>query len=419
MQKITKPSLIQTISVDQLARFFVYVTAAALPFSTVVVNLSLMGLLVCALLSQTFWARLADLIRTPVVLVSLIAFSSLIVGTMWADVPVADSGYWISKYKKFLFIPLAMPFFVERKNKEYLLWVLFWSLSFSVVFATIQHYAIVYALFEGEAGGGAARITLSVLHDFLFVLAILLARQVSNKRNAFLLYCIAAASVAEIFLVLAGRTGQVIFVALLCAGAWILLLDARYTVRTKLKFFSVGIVLMVLGASLVAQNPNSRLRNSVEKVLQHKDEALKPGSEAVSVDIRLIFYKTTVSLIAERPLLGWGTGGHVPAIARVSQQGTTPDSQIAFTQPHNEYLLWAVQLGAIGLSVFIAWLAVAWMSTRHMADELTKYALRGWWIIFALGCLMNSFLLDFSEGYLTMLLFGCLTPIAKQKISEN
>ena len=97
--------------------------------------------------------------------------------------------------------------------------------------------------------------------------------------------------------------------------------------------------------------------------------------------------------MAERPVLGSGTGSFPKEYARLKQgQG------ILTVNPHNEYLLLGVQLGALGVLLFAALLAVQWRLAARVPSELIPIA-HGMVLAFALGSLFNSFLLDFTEGH--------------------
>ena len=74
----------------------------------------------------------------------------------------------------------------------------------------------------------------------------------------------------------------------------------------------------------------------------------QPGvADEGRVGERLEFYRNTLAIIRDHPLLGVGTGGFAPAYAQ-SVQGT---AMLPTRNPHNQYLLTASQLGLVGLGV--------------------------------------------------------------------
>src|SRR5260363_353019 len=66
--------------------------------------------------------------------------------------------------------------------------------------------------------------------------------------------------------------------------------------------------------------------------------------------------------------------------------------------PHNQYLLMAAELGLLGLGLLICLLIQIARAAARLAAP-ARHLLGCWLFIFAAGCLANSLLLDFSEGY--------------------
>lgn len=56
--------------------------------------------------------------------------------------------------------------------------------------------------------------------------------------------------------------------------------------------------------------------------------------------------------------------------------------------PHNEYLLMAVQLGTLGLALFINLLVQVWRASRSLGAR-SRHLLLAWLAIFTIGCGAN------------------------------
>ena len=80
----------------------------------------------------------------------------------------------------------------------------------------------------------------------------------------------------------------------------------------------------------------------------------------------------------------------------------------ALEQPENQYLLVAVQLGAVGLIALFALFAAQWYSAGLLATRIETELARGLVITFLVGCLFNSFLLDHTEALFYAWLSGML-----------
>ena len=133
-----------------------------------------------------------------------------------------------------------------------------------------------------------------------------------------------------------------------------------------------------------------------------------PASAYSSVGLRLEFYRNSLQIIRDHPLTGVGTGGFRQAYAD-QVRGT---GRLAASNPHNEYLLIAVQVGVAGVLLLLYLFYVQWRDAPRLASPLETHLARGLVLAIAIGCMFNSFLLDHTEGllyaWLTGLLYGGL-----------
>jgi O-antigen ligase len=115
------------------------------------------------------------------------------------------------------------------------------------------------------------------------------------------------------------------------------------------------------------------------------------------------YYKTTAAIIRDHPVLGVGTGGFTIAYREKIRGTDLPESN----NPHNQYLLTAAQLGAVGLLALIAMFAVMWWQAGRL-EPPARVAARGVVLTIAVGSLLNSFLIDHTEGILFAWMAGVL-----------
>ncbi len=157
-----------------------------------------------------------------------------------------------------------------------------------------------------------------------------------------------------------------------------------------------GLLLALLGASLLLSAAYQFSPSTHHRIQEIWDniQGFHPDQPAnTSVGYRLEFYQHSLKLIAQRPLWGTGTGGFAPAYAAL----TAGENRIASDNPHNEYLLIAVQWGIPGTLLFALFIGVlARYSVRLEAFALPA---QGLLIIMLVGCLFNSLWLDFTEGH--------------------
>ncbi len=80
--------------------------------------------------------------------------------------------------------------------------------------------------------------------------------------------------------------------------------------------------------------------------------------------------------------------------------------------PHNEYINILFQLGVVGLTAFIGFFVFLFKTARRL-PPLEKWFAQGIILAIATGCFANSWLMDFTSGYLFVMIiafcFGALT----------
>jgi len=103
-------------------------------------------------------------------------------------------------------------------------------------------------------------------------------------------------------------------------------------------------------------------------------------------------------------LLGLGTGAFKSEYAK--QTGFTTGLQ-ATSNPHNQYLLMTIETGVVGLFVFLFFLLSAWRSSAFL-DAQASLSVQGLVLLFAIGSLFNSLMLDAGEGRFYCTLLGVL-----------
>ncbi len=146
------------------------------------------------------------------------------------------------------------------------------------------------------------------------------------------------------------RTASLIFV-LLCS--FILLKHFTFSWRSGLWLLGLFVLFGVAWQS--ATDLRMRVADTIKEISTFSQR--KTESEGGN---RLAMYSITSEIIAERPLLGHGIAAWAP-LYEARAQGL---SSAGMVTPHNDYLLYAAEIGLIGLAVLLwTWgvqLAVAW-----------------------------------------------------------
>lgn len=151
------------------------------------------------------------------------------------------------------------------------------------------------------------------------------------------------------------------------------------------------------------------------------------GKKISEDGMRLEIYKNTSELVAEKPIAGHGIGNWLP----LYQQKAAGQISGTMTTPHNDYLLYATELGALGVAALL-WI---WLTQLRVARQMSKSLQRGQseramllamlGVAMMVGGMFNAILRDGVFGMAFMILLaiplaGVERPIAEEKkINKN
>jgi O-antigen ligase len=160
-------------------------------------------------------------------------------------------------------------------------------------------------------------------------------------------------------------------------------------------------------AFVMAVSPHFRDRASA---VVSEARAYSQGDQApTSSGVRLNYWQRSVEAIAERPLTGYGVGSWNTEYRRLQGSQLRADA-VHVRNPHQEYLLWGVQLGLGGIALLLAFGATIWRDASHFAPA-ERGATQSLLIVLAVVCLFNSALFDALIGDYFCVLLGLLLAL--------
>lgn len=392
------------------ARWLVFGLLLAVPTSAAPVNIFGTLLILLALGSREFWSTLPRLRRNPVVLAALLLFALLIVGTLYSSGPSSEAWTVVRRYRKLLYLPFVLPFFQEERHRLQAVWAFCAAVTVVVLCSFTDWLGLTHL---GDPRWGTppgdsvfgSHITQGYMIALLIAFALTLARSALAPRQRLLWAGLAALGALDIALVMVGRTAKLILPLLLVWALWEWMRARALPRRTVLAVLLVVAAGVAGGLVLVARDPSTSLGTVVTQV-----EKSATTGERTSQGERVEFYRKSLALFLERPWTGHGTGSLQAETAKLASGASTDIGRMTTRNPHNEFIMWAVQLGLPGLLAFLAFCAlVLRQSLRSQADSAVM--LRGAWVVFTVGCLINSFLLDHLEGHAYLVLLAVLMPL--------
>ncbi len=388
---------------ETAARWSAIALCFAIPVSTPATSILLVLAVVFATLSKDCLKRYTEILSRQPAQIFLALYVMMLLAATYGMGTTDENLNYLRKYLGLLLLLPLMTIFPDVRSLRlaltsfgaalvltlilsYLFWLSILPAPWTVaghVFDTSPDNPIVFKLHITHGFFMAFGV-------FLFAIAAMQAKQRSVQRSLWLITLLAAFNV--LFMV-KGRTGYVVIMLLA-----VYLFHFRFG-RKGLLIGAVAVLVLAGAGYELSSGLHQRIDTGITEA-----EHWQSGKERVdSIGTRLDFYYTTLKIIRQHPLLGVGIGGF-PAAYEEMVKGTPV---IPTTNPHNQYLLIAAQTGLVGLALLLALHVIIWVKAAKLSPPYNLIA-RGLIIAYVVGNLFNSFLLDFSERILFVVLCAAL-----------
>lgn len=384
----------------------VLLSGAAIPISTATQNIGAALLILTFFLIPKTWHQLKNIFVQPFAIAGISLGLMLALGTFWSSASITDAWGFFLKMRAYYLIPIFLLVLNRRVNQLYLLFS-FAAITLISVILSCGSAFFNYPLFMAIPGDWYIFRT-HTYHNFFAallgsgILSLLITKKTTLLHKFLLLSVLLIISYDILFLV-AGRTGQLTYFAMI--GLILLLWNWRVGL-------TIGLVLVA--ASIVILPTYSPAFNAGLKGAEANLDAYAKGDANTSVGLRLEWQKNSIRLITEKPILGHGTGSFKGEYARILGSG---DYALISKNPHNDYLWLGVELGIIGVLLLpTLMLAAAWQG-RHL-EPAWRWTLYSLLIGMALATTANSFFTDNITGLAFVLLASALLsgPIIPKKL---
>jgi hypothetical protein len=324
-------------------------------------------------------------------------------GMLWADVAWPERLSGADPFVKLLVLPLLFIHFSRSSRGEVVLAAFFTS---ACVLLALSWLIALMPQIPWPAKDHGVPVKDYIIQSGIFTLCFfaLLDRAVimwgKARAKAVLLVGLALIFVGNIVFVALGRTSLVVIAVLF------MLFGLKHFERRPLAVFvAAGVAL-----AAVAWSTSPYLRFRVMHVVEELDGSHANANDS-SAGARVGFWKLSVQIVRDAPLLGHGTGSTRAMLAQSA--AADPTAPTDATNPHNQVLATAIPLGLFGVALLLAmWIAhfrmfilpgpAAWVGISVVAQNFV-------------GSLFNSHLFDFTQGWLYVFGVGIAGGIMLRK----
>jgi len=403
-----------SVNADAFSKWVAVALGFTIPVSTALDSI-LVGLLVALwILAADYKEKWRQIKNNPLALLSLGLFGLLVLGLFYGESNSWDGLRYLSKYKELLLIALLIPCFQDERTRRRglrafaLALILTLLFSYAIGMGLLPEYFFMPRIKPGLPHPlNPVTFKLSITHNILMAIAAFLfaqmARHASGTGIRILWSILSMLAVFNVLFMVQGRTGYLILA---------LLLVYFFFDMWKWKGLALTAMLGTLlftGAYLGSDTFHSRITKAASEFSQWRPDQL--ASVGDSVGLRMEWYKNSLEIIGDHPVFGVGTGGFSKAYAeKIKGTGMLPA-----TNPHNQYLLIATDLGLLGLGFLLYLFYRQWRLAAALPTSLERSLAHALLLAIMFGCLFNSLLLDHTEG----LLYGWMSGLLYAGLKSN
>lgn len=391
-----------------LGRWSSIAIGASVPVSIALDNVLLAVALLAWLVGLQYRDKLQQAWANPVYRAALLLFVLLLAGTLYGNPAPGDAKLFLLKYLDLALIPVLGWAFLRTRERGTALYVL----AGALLLILLLSYALKAGLTPKEFWLHGtpespvvfkSRLTHNILMAFATFLFAWLACAAKTRGAKLGWGLLGVLSAINVTLMVEGATGYVLLAALALLFGW-----------QQLRFRGVGItiVLGLIIAATLSMVPGP-FQSRAGQILQELEQESADRPASTSTGFRMEFYRNTLTLIEKNPLFGTGTGSFPAAYAELVRNSGQNSSR----NPHNEFMLITVQTGLIGLAAFLWLLWQQWRLAPQLPTPIERGLAQGLVLMMSIICMLNSALLDHTEGllyaWLTALLYAGL-PVRPQ-----
>jgi O-antigen ligase len=379
--------------------------AASIPLGTALTNVLGALLLITLLLAGGYKVHWQRWRVHPFALATLVLCAVIFIGITYSNAPTDEIVRALKKYARLLYAPIAIAVLVDGRwrRRALLAWMgamlLTLALSylhsvwaFPLARATREHELHDHFIFKHHI---TQNVMMSVFAVAAFAEAWRLRASADSRWRIYAWTLIAFAAAVNILFFVWGRAGYLTLFVNLLVVALVAFVTAR---DTRLTWVAGGLILVAVVAASTSDLVHKRFQAAINEVESSQERGI-----ATSIGQRMEYASKSVDLIEARPILGWGTGSYAMEYCRIAK---SPEwCKLGSYNPHNQFLFFAVQFGALGLLALAAWLVTAGLSYRRLpvCEQLVGYSVLATLVVHSM---LDSPLYIVTEGAWYPLMLG-------------
>lgn len=372
--------------------------------------LLLLGGVAVLLTYRPAFVNTTDLRRSKTTLAVLFVLGMFTLSLSWTSAGAYEALSGLGKYGKLLVIPMILA--LTRTRREALIALACFGLTqlFLLMSSSLQYagFSLPWAISRvavTQFATFSSYLDQGIMNAVFAGVCWHLRGLIPGKHGPKFAIAVAAVALFNVFFVFQGRSGHAVAIVLLS-----LTLMWQLPKRYKLAVVVLP-VLLLLAISVISPKVGQRLALMQKEVSAFSIEKGEDVVIGTSSGIRLHLWHRALQSIGQHPVTGAGVGSwnfefnRLERLQNPQHKGIPP-----LGNPHQEYLLWGVQLGIPGVILFLALMACILADSRYMASHESR-AVQSLLAALAVACLFNASLYDALIGDFFCILLGLLLAL--------
>lgn len=347
-------------------------------------------------------SRVTDFGYTTVAI--LISLAGLLISILWTTATWGEAIHALSKHAKLLEIPLIL-LLIQTRTEATRAIACFLSAQIFVLLCSWLKLLDLTLPFPTQPSTLYQGLVFAEHLDQPIMLATAMAvgwhlrsqYALGRFKGGAIAFVLLVLTIANVLFEQTGLTGYLVMVTLLgLAGFWALPKHNKY---------AIAAIPFLIAAAVAVMSP--KVQDRIRLVWNESTSYQQADNIESSSGERLNYWYRSLQAISERPIVGFGVGSWNMQYNRMEGgKGRLHTYQIR--NPHQEYLLWMVEAGVLGLLLLLGLLASVARDARRMGRP-ERYATTSVLTTIVLSCLFNSVLYDAQIGdFLCIALALCL-----------
>jgi len=373
-------------AIETTIKCLVVAMACTIPLSvTMTTGLSIAVILGCIFSLNKDKIRLG--FKHPVSIAMLILLGLYVSSSLYTGASGIELQQSLRKMSRLLYFPLLLPLLTDGKWRIRALLVYIVTVLFSVIATLIISYSPTPVFKDSIFTSLFVAYAIFILSHFF----------IEYPRFKWLSAMLILFFSYYLFFENYGRTGQVLFFLL-----YLIFFMQRFATKVKYQIAAVLTLMFIAVSAVMLPTAFSTRYHIAKDELQHyidrKDKIMPYTS---SLGLRLMMVHNSWELIKQKPFFGWGAGSFKRAYAQFVPLENI-DRREDRSNPHNQFILTWVELGIVGF-LSLLYMFYTLICEFRCSKSLDSYLGFGLVCAIAVGCLANSWLLDFTSMFFFIL----------------